>query len=107
VSQPATLLGRPGAPANPNEAAPEINAQAAEGEERIDEDVAARDGTGQRLRQFGYDLFAGAPSTFAPATNIPVPANYVVGPGDTVIINLYGQQNMRYELAVTREGILQ
>ena len=59
------------------------------------------------LRPFGYNLFAGSPSTFAPATDIPVPANYVVGPGDTVILQLYGQLNVRYELAVSREGIIQ
>jgi len=59
------------------------------------------------LRPFGYNLFSGSPSTFAPATDIPVPANYVVGPGDTVILQLYGQRNERYELAVSREGIIQ
>lgn len=60
-----------------------------------------------KLRPFGYNLFSGSPSTFAPATDIPVPANYVVGPGDTVVLQLYGQRNERYELAVSREGIIQ
>ena len=59
------------------------------------------------LRPFGYDLFAGIPSTFAPATDIPVPTNYIVGPGDTVVLQLYGQLNVRYELAVSREGLIQ
>lgn len=58
------------------------------------------------LTQFGYELFAGTPTTFAPATNIPVPANYVMGPGDTVVIQLYGQRNLTYELEITREGML-
>ncbi len=58
------------------------------------------------LEQFGYNLFAGSPTTFAPATDIPVPANYIMGPGDTVIIQLYGQENATYELIVTREGNL-
>ena len=58
------------------------------------------------LEQFGYSLFAGVPTTFAPATNIPVPANYIMGPGDTVIIQLYGQQNVTHELVVSREGQL-
>jgi len=30
-----------------------------------------------KLKPFGYDLFAGVPSTFAPATDIPVPADYL------------------------------
>lgn len=58
------------------------------------------------LEQFGYSLFAGTPTTFAPATDIPVPANYIMGPGDTVLLQLYGQQNSTYELIITREGML-
>ncbi|NDY42534.1 hypothetical protein G3N55_06725, partial [Dissulfurirhabdus thermomarina] len=58
------------------------------------------------LRYFGYDLFAGVPSTFAPATDIPVPADYVVGPGDTVQVQLFGKENADYTLVVTREGLL-
>ncbi len=60
----------------------------------------------QRLKQFGYDLFAGSPTTFAPATDIPVPTDYVVGPGDTVQVQLFGKENAEYDLIVTREGML-
>ncbi|OFE11744.1 hypothetical protein PHACT_00055 [Pseudohongiella acticola] len=60
----------------------------------------------QPLEPFGYDLFAGTPTTFAPATNIPVPSTYIVGPGDTVIMQLYGQRNVTHELVVSREGQL-
>jgi len=60
----------------------------------------------QALEQFGYSLFAGSPTTFAPATDIPIPANYIMGPGDTVLLQLYGQQNLTYELVITREGML-
>jgi len=60
----------------------------------------------QKLKQFGYDLFAGTPTTFAPATDIPIPVNYIVGPGDTVEVQLFGKDNEQYSLAVTREGIL-
>ena len=59
------------------------------------------------LTQFGYDLFAGTPSTFAPATDIPVPADYVIGPGDTILVQLYGKNNASYELLVNREGVIQ
>lgn len=58
------------------------------------------------LKPFGYDLFAGVPSTFAPATDIPVPADYVIGPDDTVQIQLYGKDNQQYSLVVTRDGVL-
>jgi hypothetical protein len=58
------------------------------------------------LRPFGYDLFAGEPTTFAPATDIPIPVDYVVGPGDTIEVQLFGSENAQYNLVVTREGVL-
>ena len=36
------------------------------------------------LQPFGYDLFAGSPTTFVPATGIPVSPNYLLGPGDSL-----------------------
>lgn len=82
----------------------DINNNEFNNEERLRSVVPNRD---QNIEPFGYDLFAGVPSTFAPATDIPVPPNYVVGPGDTVVLQMYGQRNVRYELAVSREGIMQ
>ncbi len=58
------------------------------------------------LPRFGYDLFAGVPTTFAPATDIPIPTNYIIGPGDTVEVQLFGKDNEQYSLVVTREGVL-
>lgn len=58
----------------------------------------------QALKPFGYDLFAGITSTFAPATDVPVPAEYVVGPGDTLEVLLTGNTKGRYSLVVDREG---
>lgn len=58
----------------------------------------------EALRPFGYDLFAGIPSTFAPATDIPVPAEYVIGPGDVLEVQLIGNTRGRYSLVVGRDG---
>lgn len=58
----------------------------------------------EALKPFGYDLFAGAPSTFAPATDVPVPSEYVVGPGDTLEVQLIGNTKGRYSLVVGRDG---
>jgi polysaccharide biosynthesis/export protein len=61
--------------------------------------------TGQEaLKPFGYDLFEGVPSTFAPVSDIQVPIDYVVGPGDTLDIQLYGNEPATYELTVQRDG---
>jgi polysaccharide export outer membrane protein len=59
------------------------------------------------LKPFGYDLFAGVSTTFAPVTEIPVPVDYVIGPGDTVQIQLFGKENAEYELLIDRKGRLQ
>ncbi|MDE0770339.1 MAG: SLBB domain-containing protein, partial [Opitutaceae bacterium] len=59
------------------------------------------------LKQFGYDLFAGTPTTFAPATEIPVPADYIIGPGDQIRIQFFGKNAASYDLYVTRDGLLQ
>ena len=56
------------------------------------------------LEPFGYDLFAGVPTTFAPATDIPVPAEYIVGPGDNINLNFYGKTNSQLTVVVDREG---
>ena len=61
----------------------------------------------QVLRQFGYDLFDGAPTTFAPATEIPVMNDYVIGPGDNLEVQLFGKESNQYSLTVTREGVIQ
>jgi protein involved in polysaccharide export with SLBB domain len=56
------------------------------------------------LKPFGYDLFRDPPSTYAPATNIPVPVDYVIGPDDTLNVQLFGSQNAEYFLTVSRDG---
>ncbi len=58
----------------------------------------------EALKPFGYDLFEGVPSTFAPVSDIQVPTDYIVGPGDTLDIQLYGNEPSSYELTVERDG---
>lgn len=56
------------------------------------------------LKPFGYDIFSESPATFSPLTNVPVPSNYIVGPGDVLDVLLYGNQNHAYQMAVGRDG---
>ncbi len=67
----------------------------------------AGDGGMPVLPHFGYDLFSDVPTTFAPADAIPVDVDYVMGPGDTVLVQLFGKEHAEYSLIVTREGSLQ
>lgn len=61
----------------------------------------------QKLEHFGYDIFAGLPTTYTPVTDVPVPSNYVVGPGDVIQVQLYGKENNSYELTVSHNGDIQ
>jgi protein involved in polysaccharide export with SLBB domain len=56
------------------------------------------------LRQFGYDLFSSEPTTFAPVTDVPVPPEYVLGPGDEIKVQLFGSDNRELALTVDRQG---
>ena len=56
------------------------------------------------LKKFGFDLFLDAPTTFAPATDIPIPGDYIIGPGDNIKIILYGKDSDIFTVEVTRSG---
>ena len=56
------------------------------------------------IERFGYDLFNKSPTTYAPATDIPISPNYVIGPGDNIEIILFGKQADDLSLQVNREG---
>jgi protein involved in polysaccharide export with SLBB domain len=58
------------------------------------------------LKPFGYDLFKENAPNFAPVTDVPVPANYIVGPGDRLNVQLFGSQNRTLRLTVGRDGRL-
>lgn len=56
------------------------------------------------LKPFGYDLFVGSPTTFAPVTEIPIPNDYTLGPGDVLRVQLWGKENQQLELPISRDG---
>ena len=61
---------------------------------------------GRDLPMFGYDLFADVPSTFAPVDRVPVTPDYVVGPGDELLIRAWGQIDIDYRAVVDRNGAI-
>ncbi len=64
------------------------------------------DPTEEPLKPFGYELFSGEPSTFSPVDNVSVPADYIIGRGDTINVNLYGKESASHTLVVDNEGRL-
>ena len=59
-----------------------------------------------KLELFGYEMFNSVATTFAPVSDMPVPYDYVIGPGDTFTIQAFAATNVQYNLTVTREGML-
>ena len=59
---------------------------------------------GRDLPMFGYDLFRRAPSTFAPVDHIPVTPDYTIGPGDELLVHVWGQVEANQSAVVDRNG---
>ena len=57
-------------------------------------------------RVFGHDFFTRSNLTFAPSMNMPTPANYILGPGDEVIIDLWGDSELNLKQTITPDGYI-
>ncbi len=55
-------------------------------------------------RVFGRDIFNNKSLTFEPVMNIATPQNYVLGPGDQLIIDVYGASQETVTLTVSPDG---
>ena len=55
-------------------------------------------------RVFGRDIFNNKSLTFEPQMNIATPQNYVLGPGDQLIIDIYGASQETHTLTVSPDG---
>jgi protein involved in polysaccharide export with SLBB domain len=45
-------------------------------------------------------------SLFQSPTDIPVPTDYVIGPGDSINVQLFGNQNQNFRFTVSRDGTI-
>jgi len=61
---------------------------------------------GYPLPIFGQNLFRNVPSTFAPVDRVPVTPDYVIGPGDELLIRLWGQIEFNGRAMVDRNGAI-
>ena len=57
------------------------------------------------LQHFGYDFFTKRDSVSF-WENLPTPSNYLLGPGDELIISLWGETHLRNTYIITREGTI-
>ena len=57
-----------------------------------------------RNRIFGQDMFKGGQATFEPNLNIATPDNYVLGPGDEVVIDTWGNAQTSENFTISPDG---
>ena len=56
------------------------------------------------VRIFGHDMFNNSQMTFEPNLNIATPDNYVLGAGDELIVDVWGNSQMTHQTVVTPDG---
>ncbi len=65
---------------------------------------ASRRRGGSSRRVFGRNIFNNPKLTFAPNMNIATPQNYVLGPGDVLVVDVYGGSLENHKLTVSPDG---
>lgn len=70
------------------------------------DDLLIADSIAQKKKVFGHDIFNNELLTFAPNMNIATPQDYVLGPGDQLIIDIYGASQRTHQLTVSPDGFV-
>jgi protein involved in polysaccharide export with SLBB domain len=60
----------------------------------------------QKNPLFGYDFFSNPNISFTPNLNLATPATYQLGPGDEILIDIWGAAENNYRKKVDREGAI-
>lgn len=87
----------------------EVYANAAEEVQNAEHDVQATQGTApdaQGKQVFGRDIFRQANPSFQPNANTPIPTTYVLGPGDQVVVDIYGASQQTLIHTISPEGTI-
>lgn len=77
--------------------------------DEMSQDYLERDGekpVPDSLKVFGRDIFNKKLLSFEPNMNIATPQNYVLGPGDQVIVDIYGASQKSQQLEVSPDGVI-
>ncbi len=61
---------------------------------------------GSGLQIFGMSFFSNENLSFEPGLNIATPKDYMIGPGDQIIIDVWGASEQTYQLDVSPEGVI-
>ena len=71
---------------------------------KSDFQMLAEEVAGRPLQVYGRQLFDQFPTTFAPIDHIAVSSDYVIGPGDELLIRAWGKIDLDSRLTVDRNG---
>ncbi|MFQ6676631.1 MAG: polysaccharide biosynthesis/export family protein [Fidelibacterota bacterium] len=70
------------------------------------EAVRKREAKPPTLDYFGYDFFRPRPGGISIWDNLPVPVDYRLGPGDEIIISVWGETQLRSSHVISRDGTI-
>lgn len=87
----------------------EVVTDAQEDVQNVENDVQATQGSAPDAngkKVFGRDIFAQANPSFQPNANMPIPDTYVLGPGDQVIVDVYGASQSTIVHTISPEGTI-
>lgn len=85
----------------------EVYADASKEHEEAERDVQATQnvkGDAQGKRVFGRDIFNQRALSFSPNLNVPTPTDYVLGAGDQLVVDIYGDSQKTMTYIVSPEG---
>ncbi len=108
--QPGSSQGQPSLHSSPNPQTINEPALAGGNQSRVsapatnDFQIFIEQSLGKSLPLFGHNLFENVPSTFAPVDNVPMTADYIVGPGDEIVMRIWGQVDGDIRAVVDRNG---
>ena len=86
-----------------------IENDAAADVQEVEHDVQATQGTApdaQGKQVYGRDIFRQANPNFQPNANAPIPESYVLGPGDEVVVDIYGASQSTIIHTISPEGTI-
>ena len=66
--------------------------------------VAAKDSVARAERVYGHDIFSGKTLSFEPNMNVATPEDYVLGPGDEIVIDIWGASEASITSKISPEG---
>lgn len=82
-------------------ASDEVSAPAASADEKV---RSTADTTAVRMEVYGHKIFAGKTLSFEPNLNAATPEDYILGPGDEIIIDIWGNSEASIKSKISPEG---